>query len=310
MLRRRAATHRSRVEGVLGTRLELTVVTGMSADGPLAERLLLTEIARLEAVFSVYREDSELSCWARAGEPAEVSAELAALLGSALDWQQRSGGIFNPAVGELTRRWAQAADDGIEPDAAELAALAASIAEPRYRIDGLRAVPVGDCRVLNFNALAKGLVIDRAAEVVMTRVQPRHLLVNLGGDLLVRGDAEVLVGIENPNRPYDNEPPLAVVGLADGGMATSGLARRGVTVGGRWRSHVIDPRDGRPVDHVASATVIATGAAEADVAATVLSVLPPPEGIAFAERHGLAGCVVAPDGAVLTSPAWARHARH
>lgn len=310
MLRRRTATHRTRIEGVLGTRLELTVVTGMAADGPVAERLLLTEIARLEALFSVYRQDSELSCWARAGAPAEVSAELAGLLGTALDWQRRSGGIFNPAVGELSRRWAQAAEDGVEPEPAELADLAAAIAEPRYRIDGRRAVPVGDCRALNFNALAKGLVIDLAAELVMGRVQPRHLLVNLGGDLLVRGATEVLVGLENPNRPYDNEPPLAVVGLADGGMATSGLARRGVSVGGRWRSHVIDPRDGRPVGHVASATVIAATAATADVAATVLSVLPAPEGIAFAEREGLAGCVVTPDGAVHTSAAWARHTRH
>ncbi len=166
-----------------------------------------------------------------------------------------------------------------------------------------------DCRALNLNALAKGLVVDLASAAVMQQVTPRHLLVNVGGDLLVRGDTEILVGIENPNRPYDNEPPLAVVAVADGGVATSGSARRGVTVGGRWRSHVLDPRDGRPVERIASATVVAPSAAVADVAATVLSVLPPDEGIAFADAQGLAGFVVTPDGATSASRAWQRYAR-
>ena len=63
--------------------------------------------------------------------------------------------------------------------------------------------------------------------------------------------------------------------LRDAGMATSGRARRGYRIGGRWYSHVIDPRTGRTVDDVASVTVVASSAATADVLATLLGVLHP-----------------------------------
>lgn len=49
----------------------------------------------------------------------------------------------------------------------------------------------------------------------------------------------------------------------------------------QWYSHVIDPRTGRPVDQVASASVHAPNTATADAIATMLSVVEPAEGLAF-----------------------------
>lgn len=309
VIRRRSHTHRSRVEGVLGTRLDVTVVTGMAADGPTAEHLLLAELDRLEQIFSVFRADSELRSWMAGGRAAPVSAELARLLRLALDWQARSGGAFNPSVGRITARWERAAALGVAPTAQELSSLAAEITEAPFHLDGEVAVPDGDCTGLNLNAIAKGMVVDLACAAVVRRIVPRQLLVNLGGDLLVHGDTELMIGVADPASDADNAPPLHVVGLSGGAMATSGSSWRGFDVAGRRWSHVIDPRTGVPVDHVLSATVIAPTVADADAAATVLGVLEPTEGTAFADRLGLAGCVVDRGGRSFTSAAWKRYAR-
>lgn len=290
-------------EGVLGTSLQLKVHVADDApdpDGPAAaaEAAALAEIHRLRGVFDAFDPTSELRRW-RSGVLAEPGPELAALLALAARWQVRSGGAFNPAVGAIGERWARAATEGVEPTDAELAELAASIAEP-----GLRHP------AMTLNAIAKGHLVDRAAAAASAVPLVASVLVNAGGDLVHRGVGSVRAGVEDPFRRVDNAPPVAVLTIADRGVATSGSARRGVRVNGRWISHVLDPRTGRPVDHVASATVVAPDATTADVVATVLGVLAPPEGIAFVDglddaAPGSAALVIDADGRQWPSRGWA-----
>jgi thiamine biosynthesis lipoprotein len=77
-------------------------------------------------------------------------------------------------------------------------------------------------------------------------------------------------------------------------IATSGDRwHRRAHEGRRW-SHTIDPRTGEPVAHaLASVTVLHAQCMQADALATVLTVLGPDEGLAFAERHDVAALFVA-----------------
>ncbi len=131
------------------------------------------------------------------------------------------------------------------------------------------------------------------------------ITVNAGGDLLHVGEEPLVVGIENPHRPYDNEPPLVRITLQTGAVATSGGARRGWTIDGTWYSHVIDPRTGEPVDHVAQASVVAPHASRADAVATILTVMAPHEGAAFANSLGDVGfMLVGSDGSITNNGYW------
>jgi FAD:protein FMN transferase len=280
MVLRRRSPIVIRREPVLGTVLTLTLrgVGGRAASE--IETAVVAEIERLEQSFSAYRDDSELRRWGR-GEVANPSDDLRELLRLGLYWQHLTNGVFNPAVNAISDRWKQAAIDGVVPGHDELAALATSIRQPRY--DGVTRI--GDCSHLTFNALAKGLVVDRAGERAMHQLGGGSVTVEIGGDLVHRGDESIRVAVENPLRPYDNEPPLCVVEIDNSAIATSGSARRGFRVGDRWFSHVIDPRSGWPVDHIASASAISPTAATADAAATMLSVEQPSEGLGWAERQ-------------------------
>jgi FAD:protein FMN transferase len=306
--RRRIQLLESVHEGVLGTQLSLQVRDPKASTLRRVERRLLEEIDRLESVFSVYRPDSELSRWKVATGSVVVSAELAQLLRVGLEWHERSAGVFNPSVGQLSALWQDGARRDALPEADEIAALAESmIAAPYANGDG-QWIKVGDCTSLNFNALAKGMLIDLATQSVVAEFSPLSIVVNVGGDLVHRGAGAMAVRVEDPHRPFDNAPPLDSVFVANAGVATSGLTKRGVRIGGRWFSHVIDPRTGWPVDSISSATVVADDAATADAIATVLSVLTPPEGVEFADGCGadVACLIVGADRCVATNAAWDR----
>jgi FAD:protein FMN transferase len=93
--------------------------------------------------------------------------------------------------------------------------------------------------------------------------------------------------------------------LSGQGLATSGRSRRSLLVAGQQHSLVLDPRTGQSVTRTLSASVLAPDAASADALATILSVLPPPQGLALAEGlPGVAALITTPQRQVWTTQSW------
>jgi FAD:protein FMN transferase len=286
---RNQSWHRRSAEPVLGTRLSVQVRCAQQRVADAVTTQLQTEIERLENIFSVYRPQSTLNEFKNAPTPSTLRftahPELCEVLALAEHWRQSTGGCFNPLADEFTHRWRNAEANQLVPTADELDSLRRSIADPCYRISETGDVTkTGGCSFLSLHAIAKGWIVDRAAELAMADERVSAVLVNIGGDLRLCGPAAFAtspIAIENPLRAYDNESPLCTIQLSGGGLATSGGSRRGFTIAESWYSHVIDPRTGTPVDQVASASVFAPNAATADAISTMLSVVEPAEGLAF-----------------------------
>lgn len=259
---------------------------------------------RLEAILSAYRHDSEWSRWRR-GELTTAGPEIAAVLALAAHWWHASSGAFHPLAGVLRGRWLRAVEEQMAPSTDELAALATTIGTLPYEVHDWGITRTGDCSQLDVHAIAKGWIVDRAATLAVDMPGIHEVLLNAGGDLLHRGDGEVIVGIEDPRQPFDNAPPLARVRIGNAGLATSGAAHRPMTVGGQTWSHVLDPRTGQPVEHVRSATVIAPDAATADAMATIVSVLSPDHALAVADQQDVGVFLVQPDGCTHHNAQWA-----
>ena len=299
---------------MIGTLVEVVVDLVGVVDDDLCERIdvaVVAEMQRLEAIFSLFDDASELERWKRR-ELEHPGPELATALAEAFAWQARSAGAFNVAARPLQRLWREAAERGGRPADGEVDAVVASIATPPYRVqDDGRIAVVADLAGVDLNAFAKGWVVDRALAVGLGIVadaglspDAARLLVSAGGDLRHQGPSPDRIGIEHPLRPYDNEPPIATVSLWNGALATSGGARRGVRVGDVWHSHVVDPRTGRPADHLASISVIADDAATADVVATIAGLEPAGRALEAAESYGAAALVVTVEGEQLASAGW------
>jgi thiamine biosynthesis lipoprotein len=262
------------------------------------------EIAHiLESVngrMSTFRADSELSRFnAASSEPMQVSRDTLTVIQEALRVARLSGGAFDPTVGPLVDLW------GFGPGGAHGRLPSQErIEEVRRQIgfDKLRTgqePPAlgkrhGDVR-LDLSSIAKGFGIDQVAEH-LDRLGLRQYLIDIGGELRGRGygpRGELWrVGIERPAGA--SRAVQRVVRLGRQALATSGDYRIFFERGGQRYSHIVDPRDGRPVDHgLASVTVIATTAMEADALSTALMVLGPEAGFELAERESIAAFFIA-----------------
>jgi FAD:protein FMN transferase len=234
-----------------------------------------------------------------------VSPELGTVLQQALAWTQLSGGAFHPATEALSQLWREAETSGelpnVQPVLEQLQGPLYTVAQEgeHWTATRLSDLPLG------FNAFAKGLIADRAAEAAFRVPGVRQVLVNIGGDLRVLGPQPVQVGMADPGTLADNAAPLSLVNVCGQGVATSGRARRGFTVNGQWHSHVLDPRSGQPAAHIISASVVAPDSASADVLATIFSILGPQGSLRLADSlPGVACLLVGQHGQVFRNARW------
>jgi len=291
---------------------------------------LQAELDLVVAQMSHWEPDSLLSRYNRApaGSWHALPSPFFEVIDYALAVQQSSGGAYDPAAGALvdlwgfgaTRRYDQAGFYG--PDAQAIAAVLARRRHARPVLDrqARRLLQPGGA-VLDLSAVAKGHAVDRLA-LCLERLGIRHYLVEAGGELRgagVKGDGQPWwVEIEGvPDAAADTDaaaaateqPLLALHGLA---VATSGDYRRFYRQpAGSRVSHTLDPRSGRPIANgVASCTVIAPTCMAADALSTALTVLGPRDGLALAERDGIAArflvrAATADTGlTAITSSAW------
>lgn len=254
-----------------GTIIQISLITD---DLPRAERLLEEIETRLHRYRSYWHawEDSDLTRFnaaLRQHHEARIPASLAQLLNLCRDYYTASGGLFDPAIGELIAAWGF---HGAPPDSAAIAALRSD--PPSMRdlvIDGDRAISRHQSLEIDLGGIAKGYAVGLIGEFLEDNGIVDYI-VNAGGDMLISGNKfgrPWRIGIQDPYAP-GIVASLEIEGRHS--LFTSGNYRRRYLRGGELVHHIIDPRDGRPARGQSSATVLVDDPVRADVAATVLMI--------------------------------------
>ncbi|MBK1617121.1 hypothetical protein CKO42_01375 [Lamprobacter modestohalophilus] len=281
----------------MGTTYSLQIVeppAGLDRDA-LAQQVS-TQLSDINGLMSTYQPTSELSRF-NASSVTDwflVSPELVAVVGAAQAVSEASAGAFDITVGPLVNLWGfgPTLTADVLPSAAELQAARARVGWQQLDVQ-LQPPALRKARpdlYVDLSAIAKGYAVDRVAALIES-VGVDNYLVEIGGELRGRGingrGEPWQIAIERPET--SKRAMFRVVALRDIGMATSGDYRNFFEVDGARYSHTIDPATGRPVGHrLASVTVLADQAMEADAWATALLVLGPERGFELAERLGLA----------------------
>jgi thiamine biosynthesis lipoprotein len=273
-------------------RLEV-VLSSTCADRSQVEHLVARELERVESIFSLYRDDSELQRWNQQASTAwiAVSEDLAMVYDQAKRFWQLSDGWLEPTLAPVIDLWQrqtwQATWTPPSPAALEEALRLVGLekVERRATPPALRKSLPGVR--LDLNALVEGWAIDRIAALLEEQGIERYLF-QLGGEFFARGISPTgrpwMIGVEHPQNPSQLALRLP---LQDQGLSVSGNYRQGHWAGGRRVSHLFDPRSGQPVSPqtLASTCVVADRALLADGWATVLFLLGPERGRALAEAH-------------------------
>lgn len=233
--------------------------------------------------------DGQMSTWKPASDLMRLNAapvgawvalppEILEVLQAALRIGRLSGGAFDIGVGSVVAAFgfgAQAHDAGADPApgfAPSIDLLELDPARGRAR----KHAPLA----LDLSGIAKGYGVDKLAACLEREGFPSWL-VGLDGELRAHGrkpcGRPFAVALERPDP--DRREAMSVIELDDCAVATSGDYRHRRRRGGEWVSHTIDPRTGAPLANgLASVTVLAPTAMDADALATALMVLGPDKG--------------------------------
>lgn len=247
-------------EPLMGTEVSVELWHEDPAEGLAGARAVMAEYHRINALMSVYREDSEISALNReAGQaPFAAGRELFELVARSLELGRMSEGCFDityDSVGFLyDLRAGVIPQDSAVRDRLPLVNYRAVELDPRrltihFRQPGMR---------INLGGIAKGYAVERGAAILRER-GVRHALLNAGGDSRVVGDRRGqpwMVGVRDPRAPRSEEDVIARLPLVDEAVSTAGDYERFFDRGGVRYHHILDPATGWPSTGIRSVTVI------------------------------------------------------
>lgn len=256
--------------------------------------------ARLEAVnhsLSMFNPQSVISRINR-NEDMTADSLVAEVFTVALRVYRLSGGAFDITVAPLVNRWGfgTSARDSMAVSQCEIDSLLRLVGMDKVSLTNGSIVKTDRRICLDASAIAKGYACDRVARL-LDSCGCINYIVDIGGEVVAKGvndkGGKWRIGITKPTDGAGmNEQELQeVIETNDMAMATSGNYRRFYYAGGEKRSHTIDPRTGRPVQHnLLSATVVAPTCMLADALATACMVLGEEEALSLIDRCGNAAC--------------------
>ena len=254
----------------MGCPCELQFYAKNNAFAQHVAQRVIADINRLEQRYSRYRADSFLSKInhvAAVGGSISVDDETAGLLNYAQTCYELSDGLFDITSGILRRAWRF--ETNVLPDDKSIQALLQKVGWQHIRWENPTLTFLQAEMEIDFGGIVKEYAADRAATLCLDS-GILHGMVNLGGDIKIIGahpdGSAWRVGIQHPR---DKTKVWKTVVLKTGALASSGDYERCMVIDGVRYGHILNPKTGYPVRHLAAVSVVADFCVVAGSAATV-----------------------------------------
>ncbi len=246
-------------EQVLGTSLDLKIVASSFELAEKAEAKVLDEFRRLQSILGS-SDSNEFGQWLQTqGEAVAVSPEISEVLGLFDTWNKESDGALNAAAEEI-----------------KVNGFSDKVNQPHWELGDGTAKHLSDA-ALRLHTFTKGYVMEQVADAVLAEPGVHGVLLNVGGDILAKGDLRESVRISDPQADAENGQSLSTVTIENQAIATSANTRRG--------AHIVDPRTGEIASGSMSSTVIHPNAVTAGALATAFNVLSVEESKVLASKY-------------------------
>ncbi|MDF1584570.1 MAG: FAD:protein FMN transferase [Methyloprofundus sp.] len=254
----------------MGTPCEIQLYASHESQAREVVHRVVSDVKRLEALYSRYRADSFLSKinrHAASGKTISVDAETVSLLNYAAACYQQSDGLFDITSGKLRQAWRFDSDK--IPAQSTIDRLLQQIGWDKlnwnppvlgFSIAGME---------IDFGGIVKEYAVDRAA-ALCSEAGICHGIINLGGDIKIIGPradgSPWMVGIRHPRKA---NAILQTLELSQGALASSGDYERFILLDGVRYSHVLNPKTGWPVKYMSSVSVVGDFCVVAGSASTI-----------------------------------------
>lgn len=265
----------------MGTLFQIILYAKDTSQGQAVARQLFARIDSLNATFSDYLENSEitrLSASAGTGQKVKVSRDMWRLLRISHKISHASDGAFDLSIGPLTKLWRRAFRQNQFPDLKEVEAARQKVnyrAIQFYPLSRKVQLQTAGMR-LDAGGIAKGFAVDECFKL-LHQAGIHSALVAAGGD--------IRVGAAPPDKPHwviaskGSSSQGAVVDqelyFYQKAVSTSGDTYRFLEWEGQRYSHIIDPRTGLGMQHRQFTRVSGPSSAWVDGLDTAANVMSP-----------------------------------
>jgi len=265
----------------LGTTVQIVFYSEQEEQASQLSQKCFQHIRDLNAIFSDYRDDSELSklCHKPIGKPHKVSEPLFTVIAQAQTISAKTNGAFDITLGKHTQRWrdrtTQQQELPEQPDQVNYQHL--KLDPEKKTITLLKPLK------LDLGGIAKGYIADQLM-LILKEAGITQAAVVIGGETVLAaappGKKGWRIGIENPEKKI-----IGTLTLADTALSTSGDSYQFFEQDGERQSHLIDPTTKKSKINRLNVTTIAPTAMQADAWATALRVLPTEKSLPLANQQ-------------------------
>ncbi len=265
----------TQLDHILGTSLDMKIIASTFEIAQITEKKVLSEIDRLNTILGSYLLESEFNRWANTiNVEVRLSKELFSVLSQFDYWHQKTEGIINAASAHIAKVWQESSDQNQSPTKSNLfqAVNEANVSHWNLNEQSQSGKRTSEFTI-QLHSFAKSFVLNQVANVAMGVKGVQAIVLNSGGDLVVRGDWSEKIMIADPFNSADNGQFLQVLQVENKAVATSGNYKRGFEIAENHYSHVIDPRTGLPAEHIVSATVVHPDPVTAGALSTAFNVM-------------------------------------
>jgi len=269
---------------VLNTYADVTIAGEDEQKVKLAIADVEQELKIINYISYTFQEDSELRLLNTAianGDSITVSDEMVDLINTSKRLSKLSGGLFNPAAGELTALWEfhckknNCTESPFPEEVSKLVAakkqevIASKPAMSDININGNTVSATNKNIKLEFGDVIRGYALDKSIQQLRA-LNIQNAMVEIGENVRIIGHKNEhpwWVGIQDAR----GEHLLGTIELMqDSAIITAHALAKSIDKQGSIYRHVVDPETGMPVKSISTVTVLHENGAMADVAATAL----------------------------------------
>lgn len=229
-----------------------------------------SEIKRLDKIFNVYDQNSELYELNAFGEK-KVSKEMAEIMEMSVKFNKDTNGSFDVALKNLKDLWDIKSDNPNVPEDEEIIKVLEKSGMDKLEINGDNVV-LNEGIKLDLGGIAKGYATDVIVKGLKEKKVKKFVL-DLGGNIYGYSEGKPLnIGIQNPYGQRGDV--LLTVEISDSAVVSSGGYERNFESDGKVYHHILDPKTGYPAETgIAQVTIVGKNSALCDAYSTGVFVM-------------------------------------
>ena len=289
----------------MGTFINMIAFHSSKGEAEEAMGRAFAEIRRLTSLMTRFQSSSYIGHLNGTGSLKGAPSEVMEVLHSSLRYHTVSQGAFDITVMPIVDLYQHSFQANNAPPSPQ------ALQETMARVGSQHLTVTKDSvsfgrsgMEITLDGIAKGYIIDRAMDL-LRRQNIQHALINAGGDIVVHGGKgegkHWSIGIQDP---WNHKRYVDVVTLNSGAIATSGNYEVFFDQEKLFH-HLIVPKKGTPAPSIASVSIQAANAVEADALATTAYVMGPDKGYQFIKQfRGVEGLIIKNRKHKISSSGW------